>query len=195
MSSSYAKETSFQALSSSSEIRSASRRRWRKFLVVTACPVADALILLNLLHGRDQSPSPNRWKMSYSLNLSIQTTASGEIEAGRLAVDGKVNPTRSAMIPSIQSTISSIVILFSSINYISSAFVPRPEPHRRLTRRTLSPAPAAPTAACAGGTTTSAFSAIVKADSSAPMSSWRCSRQQVRALSIWATSDMHKVHT
>jgi hypothetical protein len=51
------------------------------------------------------------------LNLSIRTTASGEIEAGRAIEDGKVNPTKSAMISSTRSTISSIVVLFSSINY------------------------------------------------------------------------------
>jgi hypothetical protein len=56
MSSSYARETSFQASSSSSDIRSASSRRWRKFLTVAECPVAAVLILLNLLHDHDQSP-------------------------------------------------------------------------------------------------------------------------------------------
>jgi hypothetical protein len=34
-----------------------------------------------------------------------------------------VNPTRSAMISSTRSTISSIVALFSSISYVLSAFV------------------------------------------------------------------------
>jgi hypothetical protein len=148
MSSSYASDTSFQAPSSSSEIRSASSRRWRKFLVVAACPAADVLILLNLLHDHGQSPRPNRWQGTYSLNLSIRTTASGEIETGTAKEDGKVNPTRSAMISSTRSTISSIVVLFSSINYMSSAFVKYVEkPHQQLTRRALSAAPAAPTAA------------------------------------------------
>jgi hypothetical protein len=56
VSSSYARETSFQASSSSSDIRSASSRRWRKFLTVEECPVVAALILLNLLHDYEQSP-------------------------------------------------------------------------------------------------------------------------------------------
>jgi hypothetical protein len=57
------------------------------------------------------------------LNLSIRTTASGEILAERAMEDEKVNPTRSAMISSTRFTISSIVALFSSISYVSSAFV------------------------------------------------------------------------
>jgi hypothetical protein len=54
MSSSYASDTSLQASPSSSAIRSASSRRWKEFLFVAACPVADVVILLNLLHDRDQ---------------------------------------------------------------------------------------------------------------------------------------------
>jgi hypothetical protein len=56
MSSSYARETSFQASSSCSDICSASSRRWRKFLTVEECPVAAVLILFNLLHNNAQSP-------------------------------------------------------------------------------------------------------------------------------------------
>jgi hypothetical protein len=55
MSSSYARETSFQASSSSLDIRSASSRRWRKFLTVAECPVAAVLILFNLLHDHTKS--------------------------------------------------------------------------------------------------------------------------------------------
>jgi hypothetical protein len=46
---------SVQASSSSSDIRSASSKRWKKFLTVEECPVAAVLILLNLLHDRDQT--------------------------------------------------------------------------------------------------------------------------------------------
>jgi hypothetical protein len=54
MSSSYASDTSLQALPSSPVIRSASSKRWKKFLFVAACPVADVMILLNLLQECSQ---------------------------------------------------------------------------------------------------------------------------------------------